>query len=270
MKNTLSNFHTHTTFCDGKDTPETVVLAAIDKGFTELGFSGHGYTPYDSRYCMKDTGSYIAEIKRLKREYRGKINIFLGTEEDAFSPVDRARYDYVIGSCHYYRIGNEYLPIDSGIDYFNKCLDAFGHDLVRMAEVYYSEFTSYLKNRRPDIIGHFDLITKYDELAEPYFLGTPEYTKIAEKYTLVALGCGSIFEVNTGAISRGYRSNPYPAENLLHILKKNDAKIILSADSHRADTIDYYFNEARRYLYDIGFRTAYTLSDNGFLEYPLL
>ena len=269
MKNTLSNFHTHTTFCDGKDTPEAVVLTAIDKGFTELGFSGHGYTSYDSRYCMKDTEAYISEICRLKEKYRGKISIYLGTEEDAFSPIDRSRYDYIIGSSHYYHVGDEYLPIDSGIDYFNRCLNAFDHDLVRMAEVYYSEFVSYLNRRRPDIIGHFDLITKYDELAAPYFLGTPEYTKISEKYTLEALRCGGIFEVNTGAISRGYRTSPYPSENLLHILKKNDAKIILSADSHRADTIDYYFAEARRYLYDVGFREAYTLSDIGFVPYLL-
>ena len=27
-----TNYHTHTTWCDGKDSPETVVLAAIEKG----------------------------------------------------------------------------------------------------------------------------------------------------------------------------------------------------------------------------------------------
>ena len=36
-----ANYHTHTTFCDGSDSAEDVVLAAIDKGFSHLGFSGH-------------------------------------------------------------------------------------------------------------------------------------------------------------------------------------------------------------------------------------
>ena len=35
------NFHTHTTFCDGSHSAEEMVLSAIEKGFTALGFSGH-------------------------------------------------------------------------------------------------------------------------------------------------------------------------------------------------------------------------------------
>ena len=35
------NLHTHTLFCDGRDTPEDMVLSAIEKGFSVLGFSGH-------------------------------------------------------------------------------------------------------------------------------------------------------------------------------------------------------------------------------------
>ena len=61
----LANFHTHSTFCDGKNTPEEIVLAALEKGFVSIGFSSHGYTPYDLRYCMKDTDGYIADIKRF-------------------------------------------------------------------------------------------------------------------------------------------------------------------------------------------------------------
>ena len=65
----LANFHTHSTFCDGKNTVEEVALAAIEKGFCAIGFSGHGYTDYDLRYCMKNTDGYIAEIKNLKEKY---------------------------------------------------------------------------------------------------------------------------------------------------------------------------------------------------------
>ena len=267
--NAISNYHTHSTFCDGKNTPEEIVLTAIDKGFSAIGFSGHGHTPYDLRYCMKDTEGYISEITRLKGKYADQISIFLGSEEDAFAPVDRSRYEYIIGSSHYYCLDGKYLPIDSSFDYFSACLEAFSYDLPRMAEVYYSNFCAYIKERRPDIIGHFDLITKFDELSEPYFTGTSEYTNISEKYTFEALKSDCIFEVNTGAISRGFRKDPYPDENLLYILKNNDAKLILSSDSHSADTLDFYFEESKRYLYDIGFRQLYTLTKDGFVPYSI-
>ena len=74
----LANFHTHTTFSDGKNTPEEVILFAVENGFESLGFSDHGYTSYDERYCMKDTLGYIKEIKRLKEKYQDKIEIYLG------------------------------------------------------------------------------------------------------------------------------------------------------------------------------------------------
>ena len=49
-----TNFHTHTTFCDGKDTPEQMVLAAIQKGFSALGFSGHAYFVLDEEISMSE------------------------------------------------------------------------------------------------------------------------------------------------------------------------------------------------------------------------
>ena len=35
------NLHTHSSYCDGKDTPEELVLYAINSGFSSIGFSGH-------------------------------------------------------------------------------------------------------------------------------------------------------------------------------------------------------------------------------------
>ena len=62
----ISNFHTHTVLCDGKSSPEEVVLSAIEKGFSSLGFSGHAPTDFDQSYCLKDLDAYIAEISALK------------------------------------------------------------------------------------------------------------------------------------------------------------------------------------------------------------
>ena len=47
------NLHTHTIRCDGKNTAEEMVLAAIELGCEGIGFSGHthieGITPPESQ-----------------------------------------------------------------------------------------------------------------------------------------------------------------------------------------------------------------------------
>ena len=89
---TLEDLHTHTRYCDGKNTPEEMVKAAIEKGLTRIGFSGHSYTFFDERYCMSipNVIRYIAEINGLKESYRGKIEILCGVEQDG-SRMDRRK-----------------------------------------------------------------------------------------------------------------------------------------------------------------------------------
>ena len=266
----LANYHTHSTFCDGKNTPEEIVVAAIEKGFASLGFSGHAYTPFDVRYCMKDTDSYVREIKRLKEKYRKDIQIYLGVEEDAFAPICRSELDYVIGSSHYLNSNGRYIPIDSSRDYFCSCLEAVDYDVNKLAEIYYSSFCDYVKRYKPDIIGHYDLITKYSEQIPALQNLSKEYGDIAEKYLREMISTDSIVEVNTGAITRGARSTVYPSEELLYMLKKEDAKITLSSDSHAIATLDGCFAETKKYLYDIGFRSYYVILDGKFTPTDLI
>ena len=61
---------------------------------------------------------YQAEVKRLKEKYKGEIEIYLGIEEDAYAYANRADYDYIIGSSHYYCVNGEYYPIDSNPERF--------------------------------------------------------------------------------------------------------------------------------------------------------
>lgn len=264
----LANFHTHTTFCDGKNTPEEMVLAALEQGFTALGFSGHGPTPFDLRYCMQDIPGYIAEIRRLQKKYADKLPIFLGIEEDCFAPVNRADFDYIIGSSHYIHVDAVYYSVDSGEDYLKKAADACGGPR-EMAETYYRNFCAYILDRKPDIAGHFDLITKYEQSGGSLFFGSEAYWQTAEKYLRKAVESGCLFEVNTGAMARGLRTTPYPHERLLHILKKEGANVILSSDSHSAQTLDFGFGEVKALLKDVGFAHTFTLTRDGFVSAAL-
>lgn len=262
----FSNFHTHSTFCDGKNTLEEMVESAIEKEFRAIGFSGHGHTFFDTSYCLKDTDGYIKEIARLKEKYCGEIEIYTGVEEDAFSPVDRSVFDYIIGSSHYFKINDKYYTIDSSPEELKECVDLLGGDVTKAAEVYYSTFCEYILKRKPDIIGHFDLITKYDEISTPLFLNNEKCIEIAKKYIQEAAKSGSVFEVNTGAISRGYRTSPYPCEELLYTLKKIGAKVMLSSDCHNAKFLDCNFKETANRLREIGFEYLYTIKNGEFVK----
>ena len=263
----LTNFHTHTTFCDGKNTPEEVIKEAISQGFDAIGFSSHGYTEYDLRYCMKDVVGYITEVVRLREKYKEKIEIYLGIEEDSRHINNRADFDYIIGSCHYVTDKNGTpSPVDSSIDYFKKGLSFFDGDALALAEHYYSHFTDYILKRKPDIIGHFDLVTKFEEKQDPFFLKNEEYWKIAEGYTKKALASGSFFEINTGLMTRGYRTSPCPHDRLLRIIYKEGGGVVMSADSHAPDTLSRHFDDAKAILRDIGFKYTYALRQGGWVK----
>ncbi|MBQ7264093.1 MAG: PHP domain-containing protein, partial [Synergistaceae bacterium] len=79
---TLADFHVHTTFCDGRDSAEDVVRAAISLGMSCLGFSGHAHTPFDEGWCMsiEGTEAYRREVSRLRAAYAGQIEILCGVE----------------------------------------------------------------------------------------------------------------------------------------------------------------------------------------------
>ena len=61
-----------------------------------------------------------------------------------------------------------------------------------------------------DIVGHFDLLTKFNERRCFFDEESPAYRRAALRAMEALVAAGKIFEVNTGAISRGYRSTPYP------------------------------------------------------------
>ena len=63
---------------------------------------------------------------------------------------------------------------------------------------------------------------------------------------------GIPFEINTGAIARGYRQLPYPAPEILSYIAKNGGKVILTSDAHSPENLCYRFDMAEKYALDAG------------------
>ena len=242
----MKDFHVHTTFSDGRSTPEEVVQAAIALGMTDLGFSDHSYTAFDTRYCLsKDRiPRYRAEIAALKEKYESQIRILCGIEQDFWSDEPATEYDYVIGSVHYIRLGDTYIPVDEGNQILKDAArDCFDGDIYTLIEEYFNTVARVVQKTGANIIGHFDLISKFNETGELFDDTHPRYIAAWQAAADRLLETGVPFEINTGAISRGYRTTPYPAAPIREYLRTRGAKFLLSSDSHRATTLCFGFDQ---------------------------
>ena len=239
------DLHTHTTFCDGKNTPAEMVAAALERGMEAVGICVHTHTPVDEEYCAspEDIRAFLAEMDRLKDKYRGSIRVLAGAEQDLYSDTDVRPFDYVIASAHYVKVGDEYFPVDESEAVFRKLLQKLDGDWLRLAQLYFDAVAESVRRSHPDIIGHLDLVTKFNENGRFFDETDPRY--LAAAYDLIdrLLPCNVPFEVNTGAISRGYRTAPYPAKPLRDYILSRGGRLILSSDAHRKQDLMFGFEE---------------------------
>lgn len=244
-----ANLHTHTYYCDGKDSPEALVQRAIALGFRALGFSGHEYSSFDTDFCMSpvNTEKYRSEVLALKKKYSGQIDIYLGIERDYFGDGSDYPYDYVIGSLHYVKAGDTYLPVDYTEEITASNVEQyFGGDYRSYVESYYETVADVVEKTGADIVGHFDLITKFNEEGKYFDETAPWYQEAAINALRKAAQNKPIFEINTGAMARGYRTKPYPADFLLAEIERLQCPVILSSDCHDLNDLNFYFAESIR------------------------
>jgi len=250
------NFHTHTDFCDGKNSAEEIVLAAIEKGMSALGFSGHAYAPCDVDCCMRPdkTEAYRTEILRLKEKYKDKIAIYAGLEMDYFSETDTSLFDYVIGSVHYVEKNGTFYAVDASKEAFQDAVNnGWGGDVYGFCEDYYKLVADVAEKTKADIIGHFDLVTKFNEGEALFCESHLRYVSAYRAALDALLPYGIPFEINTGAIQRGYRTKPYPAISILQDIKQQGGSILFSSDCHEKSGVDFGFFDAAALARQAGF-----------------
>ena len=120
----------------------------------------------------------------------------------------------------------------------------------------------------PDILGHIDLITKFNSGGAFLDEADPRYKKAALAALHAAHPEKTLLEINTGAISRGYRETPYPALFLLKEWRVLGGELIITSDSHSADTVVFGYAGAIELARAAGYDRAFTLTREGRLELP--
>lgn len=262
-----SNLHTHTTFCDGRSTAEEMVRSALALGFTSLGFSGHSYVPFDPECGMAPDAerAYREEIKRLKALYGETIRLYCGIEQDYCSGRRAEGYEYAIGSVHYVYKDGDYLPVDWSAQRTEEIVgEHFDGDPYAYAESYYSLVGGVLETTGADIVGHFDLIRKFDEGGAMFDEGHPRYRAAVLGALDRLCVTKPVFEINTGAIARGYRSTPYPSLWILREIRRRGCPIVITSDCHSCAQLDCGYETAVRLARAAGFDRQVQFCGGGF------
>ena len=259
-----ANYHTHSTWCDGKDSPRKVIQAAIAKGFETIGFSSHAMLPQDDVDWVLTSGKaprYANEIRTLAAEYKDRIRVLCGVEADYVpggAQPSQTAYgvivpDYIIGSIHFIKATDgAVFAIDDKPDVLADGIrNHFGGSSQMFVETYYATLRDMVANFDFDIVGHPDLVRKFN-VKHPYFDERSDWYRAELVKTADAIAAsGKLVEVNTGAIARGWLNDAYPSLAFRDLLRARGVKFVLSSDAHTADGIDCAFDrfgEAEAYV----------------------
>ena len=263
-----SNYHIHSNYCDGKNSLEEMVQAAIQEGLTSIGFTGHAPLPYENDWTMKKetVRSYMDEVRTLAEKYQEHIDISLGMEIDYFMDTEDIssdskalipELDFFIGSIH--TIGKMRNGLMADIDYtpeiveagIKDCIDGSVSAFVRR---YYESLGNMALTIQPDIIGHMDIIKKNNADNRFFDDQEPWYQEAAGTCLDKIKASGSIIEVNTGGMIRYGDRCLYPERWLMETILEKEIPITLNGDSHTTEGICYAYEEVLTLLKKVGFK----------------
>lgn len=253
----FADFHTHTTYSDGRHTPEEMVQTAIEMGCYAIGLSGHSPMPFEDTSRVEP---FKAEVRRLREAYHGKIDIYLGIEYDwYYSPISKDDFDYLIASIHYMDNGGVWVPTDWDLPRLQSDLEHFyGGDFLAFARHYY-ELIGGVADEGPVTVGHFDVISKNNRDECLFAEDDPKYLALAFEAVDRLCEHDAVFEVNTGAMFRYGATRPYPSIPILRLIRERGAWLILAGDAHERDALCYRFAETMDYIKEAGFTSVETL-----------
>ena len=265
-----TDYHVHTEFSDDSNYPmEQVIKDAITKGFDELCFTDHvdygikkdwdepgemiyrkggAGEPDQMPVANVDYPVYYKTFQKMKELYQDKISLKFGLEfgmqahtvekyEKLFS---RYPFDFIILSVHEIE-DKEFW--DQGFQN--------GMTQQEYNERYYEEMLYLVQNyHNYSVLGHMDLITRYDKAGVYSFEQLkPILTKILK--TVIADEKG--IEVNTSSHRYGLKDLT-PSRDILKLYKELGGKIItIGSDSHKPEHLGAFVDETKEELRSLGF-----------------
>ena len=260
------DFHTHSTLDDGKSTLADMAAAAYQLGLPRFGFSGHSYCPWEEDFCMPKevVGEYLSTARELQKAYAGRMDVFVGMELDLYGECPQG-LDYIIGSVHGLFRNGVFYPVDESAESARRAVnEAFSGDWYQYTNAYFDLVAQLPQKTGCNWIGHFDLVSKFNQQDPAFEEESPRYWRRALEVLETLSQQGMCLELNTGAILRKYRTVPYPTERFLRRWKEFGGEIILNSDAHHISHLCGSFSEAKKLVKEIGFTHINIWGKNGF------
>lgn len=267
------NLHTHTTYCDGKNTIEENIISAIEKNFTILGFSSHSLFPLAKSWHIapRNFQDYVQEVRFLQEKYSDKIQILCGFEADFFSNLslpcqknyELFKPDFLIGSVHYVFSKKGYYSVDNSVEKVKeKLIRLYGNQEKGFESVngkkavceYFATQREMLKKGDFQIWGHPDVIRKRNGILHFFNENESWYKKELIATAKVAAKTGVIAEINTGGMARKVMNEPYPSTQFLEILFNYKIPVQINSDAHNKEDLDFAFDFAKKLAKKIGYK----------------
>lgn len=195
-----------------------------------------------------DYPKYVRQIGELQQKYGKEITIRMGLEfgiqkhriEQYRELYSRYSYDFIILSIHQAE-DKEFWTQD-----FQQ-----GRTQQEYNEAYYREMLSVVRNYHDySVLGHMDLITRYDKAGlYPFEKVQPVVTEILK----IVIAEGKGIEINTSSHRYGL-SDLTPSRDILRLYRDLGGKIVtIGSDSHKPEQLGTYIEESKEELRKLGF-----------------
>jgi len=278
----ITNYHTHTVFCDGRFEPVCYAEEAVRQGMTSLGFSAHAPVNFPTGWTINPErlGDYRREIHRLKSKYADGPDIYCGLEADFFPDIlsevqslySDYDWDYIIGSIHFIGVrpnGKRWCIDGSHEDFLEGWHTVMDSDPLQPIQQYFEITREMVRRMKPDIIGHVDKI-KIQYRPDCMVADTHPFFRKQLMETLEEIAATDcIVEVSTRGIQKGQTPDFFPGQWAIAQMQKMKIPVTISSDAHEPHALTFGFERAEKLLRNIGYRTVMMLKDGKWEERPL-
>lgn len=256
---TKVNYHTHTPRCKhAQGSEDEYVRAALEGGFSVLGFSDHTPNHYNSDYVPTmrmgegELPDYVRCVRGVQEKYKDSIRVLCGLEceyfPSHFSWILEKKDEY---SLDYLILGNHFDSTDEfgkGF-YFGNCRNP--KELFRYVEMTTKgmETGEYLYLAHPDLfLAHYPQFDEHAQQASHELCKAANSMGIPMEYNLL----GRIY-TNGGKYPDALG---YPCKKFWEIAAQEGVECIIGVDAHEpAHLTDIkLFDEAAAFLKGLGLK----------------
>jgi len=247
----LVDYHIHTALCGhAVGEMEEYVRTAVEKDLEEMGFNDHAPTFHvqDPQLAMAadQLPLYVEQVRALQKRYsRPRIRLGVeadfvpGHEEDLRRLLDRYEFDYVYGSVHIIR--------DWRFDDTRLYPDHYqGREAAQAHRDYFQLVQRSARSGLFDVMGHMDLIKKFNHWTQP------KIDELLEQTVQAIAEADVCVEVNTSGLRKPCREI-YPSEEILRLCRRYDVPVTLGSDAHHPREVGMDFDRAVDLVKRVGY-----------------